>query len=100
MRNKMVEFLVAAWDEITYGLRCACGKPTPMKRLIIVLIIGGLLSIAYIYTLVSSIYDIGKQDAETEFMELQHIEVLKLQSENDSINILNEIEYEYEQSDR
>ncbi len=96
MRNKIKDFLTNIWDEITYGLRCVCGKPTPMKRFVFVLIIGGALSIGYIYMLASSIYNIGKRDAEKEFMELQHIERLKLQSENDSINILNQQEYEYE----
>ncbi len=32
MRNKIKDFLTNIWDEITYGLRCVCGKPTPMKR--------------------------------------------------------------------
>lgn len=100
MRGKIKEFLIDAWDEITYSLKCACGRPTRMKRFIIVSVIGGALSIAYIYMLVSSIYNIGKQDAEKEFMELQHIERLKLQSEKDSINNLIQKEYEYEQSDR
>ena len=107
MRGKIKEFMIDAWDEITYSLRCACGRPTRMKRFIIVSVIGGALSIAYIYMLVSSIYNIGKQDAEKEFMELQHIERLKLQSEKDSINSIKNYElkikskeYEYEQSDR
>jgi len=58
--------------------------------------LGGTLSIFFIYTLVSSIYNIGVQDAKKEFMELQHIERLKLQSESESINMLNQIEDEYE----
>ena len=100
MKGKINDLLIAAWDEITYGLRCVCGRPTPVKRLVIVLVISGILSIAYIYMLVSSIYNIGKQDAEKEFMEWQHIETLKLQQKRDSINILIKKDYEYEQSDR
>jgi hypothetical protein len=95
MKKKIVDFISNAWDEIEYGLRMLCGKPSPMKRFVMVLIIGGALSVAYLYTLVSSIYNIGKRDAENEFLKLQHIESLKLQS--DSINILNKQEYEYEQ---
>jgi hypothetical protein len=37
-------------------------------------------------------------DAKKQFLEVQHIETLKLQK--DSINILNQKEYEYEQSNR
>jgi hypothetical protein len=99
MKEKIKDFLINVRDEITYNLKCICGQPTPMKRFIIVLIIGGTLSIAFIYTLVSSIYNIGKCDAKKEFMELQHIETLKLQHKQDSINILIQKEYEYEQSD-
>jgi hypothetical protein len=100
MREKIKYFLTGVRDEVTYGIRCSLGRATPVKHFAILLIIGGTLSIAYIYTLVSSIYDIGKRDAEREFMELQHIESLKLQREQDSINILNQTEYEYEWSDR
>jgi hypothetical protein len=40
----------------------------------------------------------GKRDAEKEFIKLQPIESVQLQSQqkNDSINILNSKEYEYE----
>ena len=100
MRERIKYFLIGAWDEITYGMRCALGRATPMKRFIVILIIGIALSVGYFYSIISSIYNIGKRDAEREFMELQHIETLKLQKGNDSINILNQTEYEYEQSDR
>jgi hypothetical protein len=93
--NEIKDFLFDVWDEIRYGLRMLCGKPTPMKRFIIVLVIGGSLCIAYLYILVNSIYSIGKREAENEFLKLQHIESLQLQS--DSINNLNKKEYEYKQ---
>ena len=85
MKEKIKEFLINAWDEIEYRLKCLCGQPTPMKRFIAILIIGGTLAVANIYFVVSSIYNTGKRDAEKEFMELQHIESLKLQN-SDSIN--------------
>ena len=85
MKEKLKDFLANVWDEITYNVKDLCGQPSPMKRLIIVLVIGGALSIASIYTLVSSIYSVGKQDAEKEFLELQHIKSLELQKRNDSI---------------
>jgi hypothetical protein len=98
LRTKIKDFLINAWDEIEYRLRLLCGKPTPMKRFMIVLIIGGALAVANIYFVVSSIYNIGVSDAKKQFLEVQHIETLKLQK--DSINILNQKEYEYEQSNR
>ena len=49
-----------------------------------VLAVGGILTVAFIYTLVSSIYKIGTWDAKTEFIKLQHINQFKLQSEKDS----------------
>lgn len=98
LRTKIKDFLINAWDEIEYGLRLLCGRPTPMKRFVIVLVIGGTLAVTNIYFVVSSIYNMGVSDAKKQFLEVQHIETLKLQ--NDSINILNQKEYEYEQSNR
>jgi len=94
MKKKIIDFLSNVWDEIDYRLRLLCGKPTPMKRFIVVLIFGTILSVGYFYTIISSIYRMGKREAEKELMELQHIEGLKLQHENDSINIFNQEEYE------
>ena len=86
LKKKIKDFLSNAWDEIEYGLRLLCGKPTPMKRFITVLIIGGALAVANIYFVVSSIYNMGVSDAKKQFLEVQHIETLKMQqSKNDSI---------------
>ena len=74
LRGKIKEFLVNAYDELKYCIRLLCGKPTPLKRFVIVLVIGGILSIAYTCILVSSIYSIGKRDAKKEFLKLQHIQ--------------------------
>ena len=82
MKEKIKNCLTNAWDEFRYGIRQLCGKPTPLKRFVIVLVTGGILSIAYICILISSIYNIGKYDGEKRFMELQHIETLKLQSDS------------------
>lgn len=98
IKTKIRKLLSDFMDWIEYGLRRLYGKPTMMKQFIIVLILGSSLSIFSIYTLVRSIYNIGKNDAKEEFMELQHIKSLELQKRNDSINILNQKKYEYEQS--
>jgi len=92
LRNKIKDFLSCAWEKIEYALRVMCGKPTPMKRFVTVLIIGAGLTVVHFWFLVSSIYNIGKRDAENEFLKLQHIESLKIQS--DSINSIKNKEYE------
>jgi hypothetical protein len=95
--NRIGEFLSAAWGEIVYGLKCLCGKPTPFKRFIAVVIVCGALALANIYLVVSSIYNMGKHDAEKQFLELQHIESLELPLKNDSIKLkVKSKEYEYE----
>ena len=100
MRKKIRKYLTNIWDNIEYRLRLLCGKPSPIKQFMTVLIIGIVLTVANIYFVVSSVYHIGKRDAEKEFITLQHIETLKLHSKNDSINIFNQKEYEYKQSDK
>jgi hypothetical protein len=94
MKKKIGNFWETARSEIEYRLRRICGRPSPLKRFVTVLILGSVLAIANLYLVISSIYNIGKRDAEQEFMQLQHIETLKLQS--DSINIQNQKAYEYE----
>lgn len=95
LKKKIKNFLTNAWDEAGYRLRLLCGRPSPMKRFIAVLVVGGALATANLYFVASSIYNIGKRDAEREFLRLQHIESLKLQS--DSINNSNSKSYEYKQ---
>jgi ABC-type lipoprotein release transport system permease subunit len=94
-----------AWERIEYGLRYVCGRPSPLKRLITVLIVGGALVVGYVYMLASSIYNIGKRDAQREFLELKPIERLKpengeIKNEemgNKEMTIKNNV-YEYEQA--
>ena len=62
-------FLKDTADEIAYSIRTLCGKPSPMKRFVFVLIISGVLSVFFIYTLVSSIYNIGRNDARKELLD-------------------------------
>ncbi len=96
MKKKIGNFWATVRSETEYRLRRLCGRPSPLKRFVTVLILGSVLAIANLYLVVSSIYNIGKRDAETEFMKLQHIETLKLQQQKDSINIQNQKAYEYE----
>jgi len=85
LRNKIREFGSKALDKIEYSLKRLCGQPTPFKRFIVVLVLGSILAIANIALVVSSIYNIGKQDAEKTFLELQHIKSLELQHSSDSV---------------
>jgi len=85
MQIKIKKLLSDCVDWIEYGLRRLYGKPSLMKQFIIVLILGSSLGIFSAYTMIRSIYNIGKNDAKKEFMELQHINPLELQKRNDSI---------------
>jgi hypothetical protein len=99
LRKKVVEFVSDAWGEIEYGLRCLCGRPSPVKRFIAVLTVGGVLAVANIYFVANSIYRMGKRDAEREFLQVEHIKRLEWQPVNsDSINNQVNKKYEYEQS--
>ena len=81
------------WNEIDRRLKRLCGRPSPTKRLIIVLVVCVVLAAVNIYFVVSTIYAIGKNSAKKEFLNIQHIEGLKIQR-NDSINFLKQIKYE------
>ena len=78
MRSKIIEFQAKARHKIERRLKRLCGKPSPAKRLMAVLFIGVTLAAANVYFLVSSIYSIGKNDAEKELIKVQHIETLEL----------------------
>ena len=64
-------------DEIAYSLHCLCEKLSPVQRFIIVLILFVSLSIACIYIVVSSVYSIGKRDAEKELQTTNYELIIK-----------------------
>ena len=72
----MKKLLKNVTGELSWGVRRLCGKPSPMKRFVMVLIIGGALGTAFLYTFVDAIYSIAKNDAKKEFLELEHIKRL------------------------
>jgi hypothetical protein len=92
---KIFEFLSDAMGEITYSLRCLCGKPSPMKRFIMVVVAGTAMGIASFCILVSSIYKLGHDNAQKEIPNLNTVRQLNLKT--DSITILKQKLYEYEQ---
>ena len=95
MKTKIMEFLKDAGSEITYGIRCLCGKPSPMKRFITVVVAGCIMAAVFFCILVSSIYNIGKSNGQKETVpELNMMRQLNMK--NDSINHLKQKIYEYE----
>ena len=101
MKKSIGKLLTNLWSGIESRLRLLCKKPSPMKRLIAILVVGGFLAVANIYLVITSINNIGKQDAKMEYLKLQHIETLQLQKmkeNSDSIKnyVLKNYEYEYE----
>lgn len=87
-------------DWIDYGLRRMCGELTPEKRLITILAMCVLFGIGSIYMTVSSIYNIGKRDAEQKYLEIEHMKRLELEHSNDSIKQLIRKEYERQSNER
>ncbi|MDR1632981.1 MAG: TraL conjugative transposon family protein [Dysgonamonadaceae bacterium] len=94
LKRRLKEFLGDIREDFNCGLHAVCGKPSPMKRLVIVLIIGVALSVVSVCTLVRSIYNIGKRDAEV--IHIEHIKQLELKYSGDSINSIKSYGNEYE----
>lgn len=94
MKIEIIDFLKNAAEEIIYGIRCICGKPSPLKRFVLVLIVTGILGIAFLYTIVTSIYNMGRYDTGKELVipENEKNDQLK----NDSINLETDERYEHE----
>lgn len=73
-------------DKCDEWLRRMCGRLTPDVRLVVILTMLLTFSGLSVYMTVSSIYNLGRRDAEKEFMEIEHIRDLDLRRERrDSI---------------
>lgn len=72
-------------DWIEDKIRKACGSLSKDMRVIIVVVMIVGFSVASIYMTYSGIYNIGKNDAERRFLEIEHIKRLELEKK-DSIN--------------
>jgi hypothetical protein len=100
MKENLITQLRNIRDEILYGIRRLCGRPTPEKRIATVLLLCGVLAVGNLYYVISSIYSAGRRDAEREFLKIEHIKRLDWQPVGkDSINLLKHKTYE-QQSDR
>ena len=74
------------WSED--NLRRLCGRITPEKRLVVLLVMFVLFGASSLYIFASAIYEIGKYEGR----RIEHIEALPLKSPQnlrDSINQLN-----------
>jgi hypothetical protein len=83
MRKRIKELLINALDEVEYRLRLLCGNPSPVKRMIVILILGVALLVASIHFIVSSIYNMGKYDAQMELLQMQHIKSIEPQKKSE-----------------
>jgi hypothetical protein len=90
---KIKETLEDIWGELTYGVRWLCLRPSPGVRLSIIALLIVASSVANIWFVVSSIYNMGKHDAEKQFMELRHIEQPELQHKTDSLKTVKRMEF-------
>lgn len=84
-------------DRLEEHLRRVCGRLTPDKRVVVVLTMLLLFGGLSIYMTVAAIYNFGKDKGRR--LEIQRIETLRLetesqQQEGESINELNDFEYE------
>jgi len=80
-------------------LKQICGRPSPAKRLVVVLFFCAVFAAGNIYFLVIAFSGIGKYEKDRELMKLEHIEALEL-PKKESIHILESIEYDEQSSER
>jgi len=79
MKLKIKEFSTNALSETEHSLKRLCGRLSQKKRFIIVLLTCGLLAVASLYFVTSSIMNIGKNNTKKELIKLQHIERLNFE---------------------
>lgn len=71
-----------------------CAAMTPGARLAFILITFVVFSFLSVYITVSTIYDMGRRDAEKKFRELEQIRDWDLSPQRDSIkNFLKQFDY-------
>lgn len=72
---KIKETFIRVKDAADDRLRSFCGALTPEKRLAAILILGALFAVVNFYMIFRAIYDIGREDAPREVIEITPIEV-------------------------
>jgi hypothetical protein len=89
MKKKINRF----WRKADYCLRWLCKRPSPMKRLITVLFVCVAMAGLNVWFVYSSIYNLGKNDAKKEMLEMHRIEKFPI-IYNDSIHLIKIQEYD------
>jgi len=100
MKKKINEFHLKVGHEIQQRLKRLCGRPSPKKRLVVVLLVCVIFATVNIWFLVSAICGIGKNDAEMELIKLQHIETLELQKRNKEVKDFKELKESKENDEK
>ncbi|GHT21420.1 conjugal transfer protein [Bacteroidia bacterium] len=72
-------------------LRRMCNGLSPDLRIIVIVTFCTVFGVMSVYMTVSSIYSIGKRDAE--LMQIEHIKTLELKQSKDSILIFKNEQY-------
>lgn len=75
MRRKIDRVLFKLDDK----LRAFCGRMSPEKRLLFIAIVLLILTVVNIYFMFSTIYNMGKRDAERELYKIENIKGLDLE---------------------
>jgi hypothetical protein len=83
MKKKINEFQT----KINQRLKRLCGRPSPEKRLLVVVLACVVFGVADIWFVVNAISGIGKNDTEKVLIKMQYIEPLQLENKN-SIHLL------------
>lgn len=90
----MKKYIVKIRDFIDDNIRHLCGRITPEKRLVTILVIFSIFSITSLYITFTGLYHMGRCDAENECLQqIEHIKRLELKIKQDSINRLKTYEY-------
>ena len=85
------------WDELAYGIRWLCLRPSPVSRLIVIPAFFALLGAINIYITFCGISSIFSGNTQKKPMKIEHIKRLEI-PRNDSIKQFKNQMYEYEQS--
>lgn len=66
----MRKLFIKARDFLDDGLRRMCGRLTPEKRVIAIVVMAVVFAVINFYMIFSAIYNIGREDARREIIEI------------------------------
>ena len=71
----MRKLFIKARDFLDDGLRRMCGRLTPEKRVIAIVVMAVVFAVINFYMVFSAIYNIGREDAKREIIELTPLSI-------------------------